>query len=388
MNPERINFLLFYASSFMWNFALGLTYLLIPLHARDLGMSGLTLGSLIALPVVLQLVLNLVGGAWADRIGGRSVMIASLVITTLSGGLFAVSNTFAGLLAAQVLIVVARSIYWPASWSIASQMPGDHAKQMGHLNATGSAGQIAGTVGAGLIIGWWGFRAGFWIMFGLGVVSVVLGLLFRFKRQPREGNAQSMMAIFASLLKRRSIYFGGICAYLSALPFSISVSFYPILLVEQGFTSDATGTLMGIRALGSIAAGMVLARFVTHAGARGVPVVSGLATALSIGLVAAVPQPALIAFFLLGVGLGSGVMTIYFQVLTSSLTAADQRGSAMALAGTGWSVSHFTSPLAMGWLTDMYGINAAFYGLGAVAALASLALLPMHSWSFRDGKPI
>ncbi len=388
MNPDRRNFILFYSSSFTWNVALGLTYLLIPLQAHHLGMSGLTVGSLIALPVVLQFILNLAGGAWADRIGGRAIMIASFIFTVVAAGTFAVTNSFAGLLAAQILMVVARAIYWPASWSIASQMPGDPSRQMGHLNAIGSAGQIGGTVGAGLIIAWWGFGAGFWIMLALGVASVVLGSLFSFRLPPRAGEPQSMMATFASLLKRRSIYFGCVCAYLSALPFSLSVSFYPILLVEQGFNSDANGLLMAIRALGSIAAGMVVARFVTHAGARSVPLVSGLVTALSIALVAAVHQPALIALFLLGVGLGSGVMTIYFQVLTTSLTAADQRGSAMALAGTGWSISHFTSPLAMGWLTDLYGIQMAFYGLGAFAALASLALAPLHRWSFRDGRAI
>ena len=46
----------FYLSSFAWNFALGMTYILIPLYARSLGMSGVQIGTLLALPVILPVV--------------------------------------------------------------------------------------------------------------------------------------------------------------------------------------------------------------------------------------------------------------------------------------------------------------------------------------------
>src|SRR5260221_10933804 len=68
------------------------------------------------------------------------------------------------------------------------------------------------------------------------------------------------------LLGRRSIYYGIMCAYISALPFSLSVSFYPILLIEQGFGSEAAGWLLGMRPLGAIGAGGGLERFVRRPG--------------------------------------------------------------------------------------------------------------------------
>jgi MFS family permease len=189
------------------------------------------------------------------------------------------------------------------------------------------------------------------------------------------------------LLGRRSIYYGIMCAYISALPFSLSVSFYPILLIEQGFGSEAAGWLVGMRALGAIAAGAVLARFVKHAEDSSVPFASALAIASSVGLVALFTNPAIIALFIFGVGLGSGVMTIYFQILVSTLSSGETRGSAMALAGMGWSVSHISTPLVMGALADLYGIQAAFYALGAFAFLFAFALPPVHRWSLAGGKP-
>ena len=41
----------FFLSAFAWNFALSMSYLLVPLYALDLGYSGLQIGSLIGLPL-------------------------------------------------------------------------------------------------------------------------------------------------------------------------------------------------------------------------------------------------------------------------------------------------------------------------------------------------
>ena len=296
----------FYSSAFAWNFALGMTQLLIPLYARELGYSGVEIGSLIALPVIVQVVFNLIGGAWTDRIGGMNISLVAFAATAAAGIMFAASSSFAGLFAAQIMMTVARAVYWPASWTLVSQLPGERGRLMGTLNAITGSGQIAGTVGSGIIIAGWGFGAGFATVAAMGAASFALGLTFRYAPPAREKAPAPMLATYRMLLGRRSIYYGILCAYISALPFSLSVSFYPILLVEQGFGSEAAGWLVGMRALGAIAAGVVLARFVKHAEGSSVPLASALAVAASVGLVALFTNPAIIAFFLFGVGLGSG----------------------------------------------------------------------------------
>jgi MFS family permease len=384
MIPPRAH-LPFYSSALAWNFALGMTQLLIPLYARELGFSGLAIGSLVALPIVFQVVLNLVGGAWTDRVGGMTVARGAFLATVAAGAVFAVSRTFAGLFAAQMILIVARATYWPASWSVASALPGDHSRVMGSLNAVSGLGQIGGTVAAGAVIAWWGFAAGFWTVAAAGAASFALALPFRHEPPKPRGGPRPMLATYAMLLGRRTVYYGIMCAFMSALPFSLSVSFYPILLVEQGFDPEAAGGLVGLRAAGSIAAGAVLARFVRRADDRTVPLVSALIIAGSVGLVALFHHPAIIGLFLLGVGLGSGIMTIYFQVLVSAFSSAEYRGSAMALAGLGWSISHLSTPILMGWLKDAYGIQTAFYVLGALALAVALALPAAYRWARREG---
>ena len=63
-------------------------------------------------------------------------------------------------------------------------------------------------------------------------------------------------------------------------------------------------------------------------------------------------------------------------------SASAERGSALALGGLGWSVSHLSTPLLMGFLADRYGIVAGFYVLGAFALAGALVIALSRRWAF------
>ncbi len=371
----------FFLSSFAWNFALGSTYILVPLYALSLGMTGVQIGALVALPVVLQIILNLVGGAFSDRLGGKNLAMASCVMTVLAALLYMVTASLALMFVAQLMMITARAMFWPATWSMASQLPGPSGVQMGRLNGSTNAGQICGTAGAGFIIVEAGFRAGFAAMAAAGLIALILNQVFRHAVRPR-GAHQPMLATYRMLLKKRSLRYAMVCAYISALPISLSFSFYPILLVEQGFDSDAIGSLISLRAVGAIAAGFIAGHLVKQVRSVGTPLIAAVVTGLSVALAAAFSQGLLIALFMLGLGVGSALMTIYFQMLISMVSTSETRGSAMALAGMGWGVSHLSTPLLIGVFRDWLDIHTAFYIIGGLALLCGLALVPLQRWAF------
>jgi len=105
------------------------------------------------------------------------------------------------------------------------------------------------------------------------------------------------------------------------------------------------------------------------------PLASAVITGLAILLAAVFTAPAPIATFMLLVGLGSSIMTIYFQLLMTACSSPAERGSAMALGGLGWGLSHFSTPLLMGWMNDAIGVVAAFRVMGAIAMAWGLLLL-------------
>ena len=100
------------------------------------------------------------------------------------------------------------------------------------------------------------------------------------------------------------------------------------------------------------------------------------------GLIASSREAWIIGLLMLSVGLASGVMTLFFQMLISEISSIDNRGSALALGGLGWGLSHFSTPLAIGYLKDHLGLLPAFYMLGGFAFIWGLALIPMHRWAF------
>jgi predicted MFS family arabinose efflux permease len=377
----------FFLSSFSWNFALGMTYPLVPLYAHQLGMSGVGIGTLVALPVLVQISFNLIGGAYTDQVGGRSLMLASFILTAGAGSVFAFAGGFWLLLLGQLLMVMSRAMYWPASWTLGSEMAGGRSLQMGRLNAITNVGQIAGMAGAGFLLLWFGFAPSFLVLSAMGAVSFVLGYRLQQKRKHPGRKPRRLFSGYAQLVRLRVIPFAIMCAYISALPFSLSFSFYPILFVDYGYASDATGTMLALRGIGSAMAGLVIARYLDYSAKLAVPLVCTIATALSVGLIASTREAWVIGLLMVAIGLASGIMTLFFQMLISEISSIDNRGSALALGGLGWGLSHFSTPLAMGYLNDHLGILRAFYVLGSFAFLWGLALIPMHHWAFAKADP-
>jgi len=60
----------------------------------------------------------------------------------------------------------------------------------------------------------------------------------------------------------------------------------------------------------------------------------------------------------------------------------EERGSALALGGLGWSVSHFTTPLALGFIADRFSMAAGFYALGMFAFACAIAVGLLRRWAF------
>ena len=373
---------MFFVASLAWNFGLGMTWLAVPLYAYSQGLSNAEIGALFAAPVLAQAPLNLVGGAYTDRIGGRRIMLGSCWATVAAGLWFIFAQGFWMLLLGQLALILSRAAFWPATWAMASELPGTRGVQLGRLNAVTNTGQILGTALCGFSLAALGFKATFAILALIGLVSFFAGLA----TQPgptRAPRATGFLAGFWPLLRHRIIQYSVLCAYLSALPFSLSISFFPLLLTSFGYAEESSGLLLALRAVGSIGASLFVSRFVRSGPQTLWPVVCGVIVAASIGFLPAWNHVVPIAVCLFLVGAGSAAMTLYFQITISEASRPEERGSALALGGLGWSLSHFSTPLIMGVVADRYGLVPGFYVLGALALACALAIAWARRWAFR-----
>lgn len=360
-----------------------MTWLAVPLYAHSQGLSNAEIGVLFAAPVLAQAPLNLVGGAYTDRIGGRRLMLASCWAQCVAAAWLAFAQGFWMLLAGQLALVLSRAAFWPANWSMASELPGARGVQLGRLNAVTNVGQILGTALSGFLLAGAGFRATFAVLAGSALLAYLVALRTH-RTAPRAGHAtRNVLAGYLPLLRKPVILYSVVCAYVSALPFSLSISFYPLLLAYYAYGESASGLLVSLRAVGSIAASLLAARFVRTGPQTTWPVVCGAIVAASIGLLPTINHAAPIALWLLLVGAGSAAMTLYFQITIAEASRPEERGSALALGGLGWSVSHLSTPLVMGELADRYGIVQGFYAVGGFAAACAVAIALLRSWAFR-----
>lgn len=359
-----------------------MTWLVIPLYAAAQGQSNAQIGALFSLPVLAQAGLNLIGGAYTDRIGGRRIMLGSCAMMVLASLWFTVAHGFWMLMAGQFGLVISRAAFWPATWAVASELPGARGIQLGRLNAVTNVGQIVGVGACGFLLAASGFDTTFYAMATVGVAAFVAAFGSQYPARKPQPPGRSVLAGYGPLLRKRIIHYSILCAYLSALPFSLSTSFYPLLLAQFAYGEESSGVLVALRAVGAIAAGLVAARFVRTGPQTLWPVVCGVAVAAAVGLMPVVNHAAWIGAWMLVVGLASGAMTLYFQITIADASRPEERGSALALGGLGWSLSHLSTPLLMGLLADRYGIVAAFYAIGLLALACAVAVGFMRRWAF------
>ena len=371
----------FFLAALVWNLGLGMTWLVVPLYAASQGLSNAQIGALFSVPVLAQVTLNLLGGAYTDRIGGRRIMLGSCWVVAAASLWFLVADGFWTLMAGQVGLVLSRATFWPATWAMASELPGNRGIELGRLNAVTNVGQIAGGVLCGFLLAATSFQLTFLALATTGLLAFAAGLTTR-SASPKGASTRNILAAYGPLLRQRIIHYSIFCAYISALPFSLSTSFYPLLLAGYGYSEEVSGVLIALRAVGAIGAGLIAARFVRTGPETLWPVLCSLGVAAGAGLLPAVNHPAPIGLWMLVIGLASGAMTLYFQITIAEASRPEVRGAALALGGMGWSVSHFTTPLIMGFLADHYGIVPAFYVLGAVALACTVLIAWMRRWAF------
>lgn len=360
-----------------------MTHLLAPLYATSRGMSGLEIGILFSLPVVTQIALTLVGGALTDRLGGKTMALASSALLGLAGLVYLGSAGFAMMLAAQFLMVLSRAIFWPATWSLASRLGEDAHRQMGVLNSAVNAGQVVGIAAAGFLIS----RAGFMVTFAImSTACLVAFLTLNFHYLPalrapssRPQTIGPILATYRALLSKRAMQYTILCSYIAALPLSLSFSFYPLLLLAHGFDVDSAGVLIAFRAIGGIAAGLVAGVWLKRFYWSVAPLACGVCIALVVMLTVATAKPIVMGALMFGLGFASAVMMLIFQMVISQSSGEESRGSAMALGTVGGTLSNLITPLLMGTLVEFGGIFLAFQLAAVLALSCAVALPPLQS---------
>jgi MFS family permease len=368
---------------------------IIPLYAYTMNPSPFMFGLVFAAGHLLPWFLSIHAGALMDRLGARRVMLACTAMAAVMPLLYPMAPYIGALIALQMLLGLAESMGWlGAQTMIGHYMHGkttyagrlSFAIRIGHLVAPPMAGvtwDLAGPWGAFALMSLW--AAG----------GVVCALILPAQAAPRDISAsppQDRGGRWSALLPKLSDYvtaFGLLAAPSVALIVilgammhlgnAVQSSFYVAWLNDMGITGTAIGLLSPAGAIGAAVFSLLTARLT--------PYISGfwiVLFSLWLGIIMICITPLLGTYLLLQIAmfLRSGINGLAQPlVITLVLRGAGRanQGKAIGLRGTANRTASILSPLVMGAIAEVAGLENAFYIVG-VAVSAGMAAIAVYLW--------
>lgn len=394
---HNIAFRHLFASQFISGLGTMVSYVAVPWQLYELTHSNAQVGLLGLVQLVPVVGCGLLGGAVADRVDRKRLLLTSEALMALClAGLLLNALVFApSVLAIYVLVAVlqgASGFHRPALEALTQKLarPEEFAAVAALSSVRGTVGMVAGPALAGLLLARWGAVGAYVFDF-----FTFIAALFYISRIPRTavgsvdepGERPHLLADLAEGLRfawARPELMGTYIVDIVAMAFAFPVALFPAMAAADGRT-ESVGWLLSAMSIGALIVGLfsgwtgkvtrhgravVIAAAVWALGI----VALGFAPSLMLGLVCLAVAGA--ADMVSGVFRG----TIWNQTIPNTL-----RGR---LAGIEM-ISYLTGPLIgntrAGFMADAWGVSASIWIGGAICLAGVIAtgfLLPRF-WAYR-----
>lgn len=308
---------------------------LLPAIIDGFGVSTGTIGIALTGMWAAVALTQLPGGLLADRFGERRVILASLGVTAVSGGLLAFAPTILTFAVVAVVLGAGVGLYYPAGTALLTRQFDNTGGALGVHAAAGPVGGLVAPLIATSVAVRYGWRTG--VAAGAGVVLVALVLVasgirstppLRSDEGPRGLVDPSALG---ALLGRPQVAYTTAIAFATGYAWQAFVTFFPTFLVSyHGFSTERAGLFFGVIFVFSAVGLPVVGRISDTLGRDAVMAVVLSLVAAGFGLFLAADG----SYLLLGtVVVGSGMN--WGGVLHSRYMdafSADERGTGFGLA--------------------------------------------------------
>lgn len=400
LGPLRHNiaFRRLFASQFISGLGTMVSYVAVPWQLYELTHSNAQVGLLGLVQLVPVVVCGLLGGAVADRMDRRRLLLSSeaLMALCLAGLLLNALSSAPSVLAIYLLVAVlqgASGFHRPALEALTQKFakPEEFAAVAALSSVRGTVGMVAGPALAGVLLAKWGSVGAYIFDF-----CTFLAALFFLYRIPREAigtvdapaERPHLLADLAEGLRfawKRPELMGTYIVDIVAMAFAFPVALFPAMAAADGRT-ESVGWLLSAMSVGALIIG-IFSGWTGKVSRHGRAVIVAAAI-WAIGIVALGFAPSL----LLGLAclavagaadMVSGVFrgTIWNQTIPNTL-----RGR---LAGIEM-ISYLTGPLIgnarAGFMADAWGVSFSIWVGGAICLVGVIAtgfFLPRF-WAYRS----
>ena len=359
------------AGGFVFSIGLGLASVVLPLIAVANGYSAAAVGVLTAASAVTQMLSRVALGPVMRILPDWTLIASACVALALSCVLVAVSTSPVPFFVAQGLQGVARACFWTGSQTHVVRGEGSSVAALASVNLVSGVGLLLGPLVGGvvsehsmpgaLLVG-----AGFAV---LGVIPAsMLDRLPAFRRP--ETRPPGM------LWRRPGVSAGCWAGMTTGAWRGLLGSYVPVVLSQAGQSSTAVGALVAVANTASLVGSAAIGRLRESA----FPLAFGTGTmvagvATSVVAWAATGPSWLVAVPLLLSGLGAGVLQTIGPAMASDAVDPEERGEAIAAAGTFRAAALLLSPLGVAGLLSVVPLTGAI-GLAGLCMMLPAAAVP------------
>ncbi len=363
---------------------------LLPMMKEEFGVSYAALGLVLAVYFAVSALLQPVAGIVVDRYGGRSVLIAGMLLASAGTLVTALAGNYALLMAGAVLSGLGNSVFHPADFFILNNRVNE--SRLGHAfsmhGVAGSLGFAAAPLFLGALGGVFGWRTALLAAAAAGFAVTAVLLVNARRLQGAAPTAKKQAAaldlkVLSSLpvllcFLYFSIYAAGWAGIQTFGVSAMTLQFH----VGATFAALALTCYMIGSAAGMLAGGFIAARSTRHAGIAACGL-SGSALSILLVAVGAVPAAALPLAFAFA-GFSAGCTAPSRDLIIRAATPVGATGRVYGFVYAGLDVGSLATPVFYGWLMDHSLPHGVFYAISAFTAAAVLTVLNLPARTRRQ----
>lgn len=365
--PSRLEGWFVGVSGALFSFAMGLSAVAIPLYALDRGLDAAEVGVLVAFSAVAQLGTRSVMGRLLRRVPDKYFVIAAAALMAFSCGVLLVSHGWWAFLLSQLAQGAARGGFWTGGQTHVVRTSESSVAAIARMNLTSGVGVTLGPLVAGPLIAHASTAWALIVAVAAALFATIPAVLLQRlavlqpkpKAKPRRGQRRPVVMASDVGLAR---WAGGVAGAWR----SMMNSFVPVILAEVGHAAPAIGAVTAAANLASIV-GSSAAVWV-RVERLGRSLLLGIA-ATGVGLACfggLAPWLMASGVGLFVSGLAAGLLQTVGPALASEAVGPEERGEAIATAGTWRAAALLGAPLLVSGLVGVMAAPAALVVLAGV----------------------
>jgi MFS family permease len=361
----------------------------VPLYAVAAGLGAAEIGLVVAARSVLPAVLSIHGGILVDQLGTRRVLLGVAAACVGLPLFYPVSGWFAVLVTLQLLLGLASSVAMSASQTWSIQASGGDTALLARYSIVSRIGTFLAPIAVGAAWDLYGAWAAFASvsLCAAGIVASAAAASPHGVAGGRQGPVAAGKALAALVPRwsehRQALLLAAVpaVAFVLALSYlrnahgAIQSSLYVVYLADVGWSGTLIGALVGFAELFGVFGSMVAASI-----ERRVPADRLMLICIATSLAGIAITPLIGAFLALLVaaagvrGIAQGMSQPLMYSMLSRAAPSARHGTSVGLRNAVVRLASIVTPAAMGIAAEAWGIEASFYGVGALLLLATAAL--------------